>query len=165
VFINLCITVKFWNFHVVPDISICMFLTRNFTLINLLSPFLFFQINVRCSDRNFAYKLTDEMHDPWIKKLFLGFARTSEFNGPREPNAPNPMIQEVCTEFPIPEPMLQLPYRIFGSSPPMSNFDPAKMLTVSLPLFLVHSVCTFSCTILSSICTHNFKSMWILLAL
>ncbi|CAM0873203.1 unnamed protein product [Alopecurus aequalis] len=88
-------------------------------------------INVRCSDRNFAYKLTDEMHDPWIKKLFLGFARTSEFNGPREPNVPNPMIQEVCTDLPIPEPMLQLPYRIFGSSPPMSNFDPAKMLTDS----------------------------------
>uniref|UniRef100_A0ACD5XKY0 Uncharacterized protein n=1 Tax=Avena sativa TaxID=4498 RepID=A0ACD5XKY0_AVESA len=88
-------------------------------------------INVRCSDRNFAYKLTDEMHDPWIKKLFLGFARTSEFNGPREPNVPNPMIQEVCTVLPIPEPILQLPYRIFGSSPPMSNFDPAKMLTDS----------------------------------
>lgn len=88
-------------------------------------------INVRCSDRNFAYKLTDEMHDPWIKKLFLGFARTSEFNGPREPNAPNPMIQEVCSVSPIPEPILQLPYRIFGSSPPMSNFDPAKMLTDS----------------------------------
>lgn len=88
-------------------------------------------INVCCSDRNFAYKLTDEMHDPWIKKLFLGFARTSEFNGPRIPNGHNTLIQEVCTDFPIPEPMLQLPYRIFGSSPPMSNFDPAKMLTDS----------------------------------
>lgn len=98
----------------------------------LLSPFLFFQINVCCSDRNFAYKLTDEMHDPWIKKLFLGFARISEFNGPRIPNGHNTLIQEVCTDLPIPEPMLQLPYRIFGSSPPMSNFDPAKMLTVSL---------------------------------
>uniref|UniRef100_A0A453HZP4 Chromatin-remodeling ATPase INO80 n=1 Tax=Aegilops tauschii subsp. strangulata TaxID=200361 RepID=A0A453HZP4_AEGTS len=89
------------------------------------------QINVCCSDRNFAYKLTDEMHDPWIKKLFLGFARISEFNGPRIPNGHNTLIQEVCTDLPIPEPMLQLPYRIFGSSPPMSNFDPAKMLTDS----------------------------------
>lgn len=88
-------------------------------------------INVWCSDRNFAYKLTDEMHNPWIKKLFLGFARTSEFNGPREPSGPNPLIQEVRTDLPISEPMLQLPYRIFGSSPPMSNFDPAKMLTDS----------------------------------
>ncbi|KAG8063353.1 hypothetical protein GUJ93_ZPchr0003g17346 [Zizania palustris] len=88
-------------------------------------------INVWCADRNFAYKLTDEMHDPWTKKLFLGFARTSEFNGPREPISPHPLIEELHTDFPFPEPMLQLPYRIFGSSPPMSNFDPAKMLTDS----------------------------------
>uniref|UniRef100_A0A0E0K5K8 Chromatin-remodeling ATPase INO80 n=1 Tax=Oryza punctata TaxID=4537 RepID=A0A0E0K5K8_ORYPU len=86
-------------------------------------------INVWCADRNFAYKLTDEMHDPWAKKLFLGFARTSEFNGPREPTSPHPLIEELHTDLPFPEPMLQLPYRIFGSSPPMSNFDPAKMLT------------------------------------
>ncbi|KAL5210687.1 hypothetical protein ABZP36_006310 [Zizania latifolia] len=88
-------------------------------------------INVWCADRNFAYKLTDEMHDPWAKKLFLGFARTSEFNGPREPISTHPLIQELNTDLPFPEPMLQLPYRIFGSSPPMSNFDPAKMLTDS----------------------------------
>lgn len=95
-------------------------------------PFLSFQINVWCADRNFAYKLTDEMHDPWAKKLVLGFARTSEFNGPREPTSPHPLIEELRTDLPFPEPMLQLPYRIFGSSPPMSNFDPAKMLTVSV---------------------------------
>jgi len=88
-------------------------------------------INVWCADRSFAYKFTDEMHDPWAKKLFLGFARTSEFNGPRQPIAPHPLIQELNTDLPILEPMLQLPYRIFGSSPPMSNFDPAKMLTDS----------------------------------
>jgi chromatin-remodeling ATPase INO80 len=75
------------------------------------------------------------MYDPWAKKLFLGFARTSEFNGPRQPIAPHPLIQELNTDLPIIEPMLQLPYRIFGSSPPMSNFDPAKMLTVSLHHF------------------------------
>ncbi|CAL4931007.1 unnamed protein product [Urochloa decumbens] len=88
-------------------------------------------INVSCADRNFAYKFTDEMHDPWAKKLFLGFARTSEFNGPRQPAGLHPLIQELHTDLPILEPMLQLPYRIFGSSPPMSNFDPAKMLTDS----------------------------------
>ncbi|XP_062211289.1 chromatin-remodeling ATPase INO80-like [Phragmites australis] len=88
-------------------------------------------INVWCADRNFAYKFADEMHDPWAKKLFLGFARTSEFNGPRQPVGIHPLIQELHTDLPIPEPMLQLPYRIFGSSPPMSNFDPAKMLTDS----------------------------------
>jgi DNA helicase INO80 len=75
------------------------------------------------------------MHDPWAKKLFLGFARTSEFNGPRQPAGLHPLIQEVHTDLPILEPMLQLPYRIFGSSPPMSNFDPAKMLTVSFHHF------------------------------
>ncbi|CAN6312749.1 unnamed protein product [Urochloa humidicola] len=88
-------------------------------------------INVWCADRNFAYKFTDEMHDPWAKKLFLGFARTSEFNGPMQPVGLHPLIQELHTDLPILEPMLQLPYRIFGSSPPMSNFDPAKMLTDS----------------------------------
>ncbi|WVZ56940.1 hypothetical protein U9M48_007401 [Paspalum notatum var. saurae] len=88
-------------------------------------------INVWCADRNFAYKFTDEMHDPWAKKLFLGFARTSEFNGPRQPVGLHPLIQELHTDLPMIEPMLQLPYRIFGSSPPMSNFDPAKMLTDS----------------------------------
>nr|ABF95950.1 transcriptional activator, putative, expressed [Oryza sativa Japonica Group] len=88
-------------------------------------------INVWCADRNFAYKLTDEMHDPLAKKLVLGFARTSEFNGPREPTSPHSLIEELHTDLPFPEPMLQLPYRIFGSSPPMSNFDPAKMLTDS----------------------------------
>nr|CAB3500805.1 unnamed protein product [Digitaria exilis] len=90
-----------------------------------------FEINISCADRNFAYKFTDEMHDPWAKKLFLGFARTSEFNGPRQPVGLHPLIQELHTDLPILEPMLQLPYRIFGSSPPMSNFDPAKMLTDS----------------------------------
>jgi DNA helicase INO80 len=88
-------------------------------------------VNVWCADRNFAYKFTDEMHDPWAKKLLLGFARTSEFNGPRKPVGLHPLIQEVHTDLPILEPMLRLPYRIFGSSPPMSNFDPAKMLTDS----------------------------------
>ena len=85
------------------------------------------------------------MHDPWAKKLILGFARTSEFNGPRKPVGLHPLIQEVHTET-ILEPMLQLPYRIFGSSPPMSNFDPAKMLTVSLHHFccvMLHIVFMF----------------------
>ncbi|KAI4996329.1 hypothetical protein ZWY2020_048120, partial [Hordeum vulgare] len=46
------------------------------------------------------------------------------------PPARAPPINK-CIDLPIPQPMLQLPYRIFGSSPPMSNFDPAKMLTDS----------------------------------
>ena len=95
------------------------------------------------------------MHDPWAKKLILGFARTSEFNGPRKPVGLHPLIQEVHTDLPILEPMLQLPYRIFGSSPPMSNFDPAKMLTVSfhhfscVMLHIVAHVYFFTCIISS----------------
>lgn len=86
------------------------------------------------------------MYDPWAKKLILGFARTSEFNGPKQPVAPHPLIQELNTDLPILEPMLQLPYRIFGSSPPMSNFDPAKMLTVSLYHFCC--VMQHNCTLM-----------------
>jgi hypothetical protein len=102
------------------------------------------------------------MHDPWAKKLFLGFARTSGFNGPRQPVALHPLIQELNTDLPILEPMLQLPYRIFGSSPPMSNFDPAKMLTVSLHHFCC--VMWHNCTLLfmfalSSADLHNFITL------
>ncbi|KAJ6847284.1 DNA helicase INO80-like [Iris pallida] len=70
--------------------------------------------------------MVEELHNPWAKKQFLGFARTSEFNGPRMPCGPHYLIKEKDTQ-----PMLQLTYRIFGSSPPMRSFDPAKMLTDS----------------------------------
>lgn len=106
------------------------------------------------------------MYDPWAKKLFLGFARTSEFNGPRQPIAPHPLIQELNTDLPIIEPMLQLPYRIFGSSPPMSNFDPAKMLTVSLHhlcCVMLHN-CTLLFMLLSSAGLHNFIPLLVLFA-
>ncbi|XP_062117836.1 chromatin-remodeling ATPase INO80 isoform X2 [Humulus lupulus] len=88
-------------------------------------------VDAHCSDRNFAYKMTDEQHSPWIKRLLVGFARTSEFNGPRKPNAPHHLIQEIDSELPISQPALQLTYNIFGSSPPMQSFDPAKLLTDS----------------------------------
>ncbi|WOK93553.1 DNA helicase INO80 isoform X1 [Canna indica] len=86
-------------------------------------------IHSRCSDRSFAYQITEELHHPWMKKLFLGFARTSEFNGPR-PIHPHHLIEEISESHVI-DPIFQLPYRIFGSSPPMQSFDPAKMLTDS----------------------------------
>ena len=60
----------------------------------------------------------------------MGFARTSEYNGPRKPDGPHHLIQEIDSEVPVSEPALQLTYNIFGSSPPMRNFDPAKLLTV-----------------------------------
>lgn len=63
----------------------------------------------------------------------MGFARTSEFNGPRKPDGPpHHLIQEIDSELPVAQPALQLTYKILGSSPPMQNFDPAKLLTVSV---------------------------------
>ncbi|KAM3338361.1 chromatin-remodeling ATPase INO80 isoform X1 [Capsicum galapagoense] len=88
-------------------------------------------INAHCSDRNFAYKMLEELHHPWIKRLLVGFARTSEFNGPRKPGAAHHLIQEIDSELSITQPALQLTYKIFGSCPPMQPFDPAKMLTDS----------------------------------
>lgn len=80
--------------------------------------------------------MIDNLHHPWVKKKFVGFARTSEFNGPRRPNYPHPLVQEVDEESHSVPPILELTYRIFGSCPPMQSFDPAKMLTVYSRFFL-----------------------------
>ncbi|XVF56192.1 hypothetical protein PTKIN_Ptkin06aG0098600 [Pterospermum kingtungense] len=88
-------------------------------------------ITAQCSDRNFAYRMTEELHHPWVKRLLIGFARTSEYNGPRMPESPHHLIQEIDTELPVARPALQLTYKIFGSCPPMQSFDPAKLLTDS----------------------------------
>ncbi|KAF8102126.1 hypothetical protein N665_0201s0411 [Sinapis alba] len=89
-------------------------------------------VNVHCSDRNSAYRITEEMHQPWLKRLLIGFARTSEANGPRKPSSlSHPLIQEIDSELPVVKPALQLTHRIFGSCPPMQSFDPAKLLTDS----------------------------------
>ncbi|CAA0829860.1 DNA helicase INO80 [Striga hermonthica] len=88
-------------------------------------------INLHCSDRNFAYMMTEEWHNPWLKRLLVGFARTSDCNGPRNPLTTHHLIQEIDAELPVSQPALQLTYKIFGSCPPMQPFDPAKMLTDS----------------------------------
>ncbi|XP_022748348.1 DNA helicase INO80 isoform X1 [Durio zibethinus] len=88
-------------------------------------------ITAQCSDRNFAYRMTEELHHPWVKRLLIGFARTSKFNGPRRPDGPHHLIQEIDSELPVERPALQLTYKIFGSCPPMQSFDPAKLLTDS----------------------------------
>ncbi|XP_023543755.1 DNA helicase INO80 [Cucurbita pepo subsp. pepo] len=88
-------------------------------------------IGAHCSDRNFAYQTVEQLHDPWVKRLFIGFARTSDFSGPRKPNGPHPLIQEIDSEIQVSQPALQLTYSIFGSCPPMQSFDPAKLLTDS----------------------------------
>ncbi|KAL1312465.1 hypothetical protein HN51_039075 [Arachis hypogaea] len=87
-------------------------------------------VGVHCSDRNFYYKMIEQFHNPWIKRLFVGFARTSECNGPRMPDCHH-LIEEIDSELPVSQPALQLTHSIFGSSPPMWNFDPAKLLTDS----------------------------------
>lgn len=89
-------------------------------------------INVHCSARSFAYKTIEELHNPWIKRLFIGFARTSDGIGPREPRGPSHhLIQEIDLELPVAQPILHNTFKIFGSCPPMQSFDPAKMLTDS----------------------------------
>ncbi|KAJ7972181.1 DNA helicase INO80 [Quillaja saponaria] len=88
-------------------------------------------IGAHCSDRNFAYKMIEELHDPWVKRLFVGFSRTSEYNGPRKPDGPHHLIEEIDSELPVSQPALQLTYKIFGSCPPTRSFDPAKLLTDS----------------------------------
>ncbi|QCD96973.1 DNA helicase INO80 [Vigna unguiculata] len=88
-------------------------------------------IGLHCSNRNFYYKMIEELHDPTVKRLFVGFARTSDYNGPRKPDAPHHLIQEIDSELPVSHPALQLTHSIFGTSPPMRNFDPSKLLTDS----------------------------------
>uniref|UniRef100_A0A7N0TWC5 Chromatin-remodeling ATPase INO80 n=1 Tax=Kalanchoe fedtschenkoi TaxID=63787 RepID=A0A7N0TWC5_KALFE len=89
-------------------------------------------VDVQCSDRNFSYKAVEELHNPWVKRVLLGFARTSDCNGPWMPNGPpHHLIQEIDSELPVSQPVLQLTYKIFGSCPPMRSFDPAKLLTDS----------------------------------
>ncbi|KAK5803856.1 hypothetical protein PVK06_031505 [Gossypium arboreum] len=88
-------------------------------------------IGAQCSDRNFAYRITEELHNPWVKRLLIGFARTSEYNGPRMPDGPHCLIQEIDSQLPVARPALQLTYKIFGSCPPMQSFDHAKLLTDS----------------------------------
>ncbi|XP_023741476.1 chromatin-remodeling ATPase INO80 isoform X1 [Lactuca sativa] len=90
-------------------------------------------IDAECPDRDFAYRKAEELHNPWIKRLLLGFARTSESNGPNKPNdgAIHHLIQEIDSELPVVQPALELTHKIFGSCPPMQSFDPAKMLTDS----------------------------------
>lgn len=76
--------------------------------------------------------MIEERHNPWVKRLLVGFARTSECNGPRQPDGPpHQLIKEIDSELPVVQPALELTYKIFGSSPPMQSFDPAKLLTVS----------------------------------
>jgi DNA helicase INO80 len=89
--------------------------------------------------------MMEELHQPMVKRLLTGFARTSTFNGPRKPEPLHPLIQEIDSELPVSQPALQLTYKIFGSCPPMQSFDPAKLLTVQTSLILESFYLTQNC--------------------
>lgn len=77
--------------------------------------------------------MIEDLHNPWIKRLLIGFARTSDYSGPRKPYCPpHPLIEEIDSELPVSQPALQLTHTIFGSCPPIQSLDPAKLLTVSV---------------------------------
>lgn len=86
------------------------------------------QIEMLCSDRGLTYQREEEMQNPWIKRLLVGFARTSDRNGPAVPALPHHLIEEQDLQVHSQQPLLGLPYHIFGSSPPLQSFDFAKML-------------------------------------
>ncbi|KAG6552261.1 hypothetical protein Mapa_006111 [Marchantia paleacea] len=95
------------------------------------------QIDIVCSDRGFSFQRTEELQDPWMKRLLVGFGRTSDFNGPSLPRAPHHLVAEQAVKIKVQEPLLSLPYRIFGSAPPVRSFDFAKMLTDSGKLHIL----------------------------
>eukprot|EP00897_Mesotaenium_endlicherianum_P002362 jgi/Mesen1/2153/ME000152S01239 len=103
----------------------------------VVPPVLAPQVNVCCSDRSFAFQRQEELHHPFLKRLLVGEARTSEGAGPRVPPSNHPLIQECEEPAHAPAPLLSAPHRVFGSSPPMQSFDFAKMLTDSGKLHML----------------------------
>lgn len=95
--------------------------------------FLYFfvlQVEVWCSDRSFTYQQTEHLKNPLALKLILGFARTSPESGPYMPESDPPLIEELEKVGEI-KPLMETPFRVFGSSPFVKFTDFAKMLTVS----------------------------------
>ncbi|KAG0597031.1 hypothetical protein M758_UG305700 [Ceratodon purpureus] len=89
------------------------------------------QISVMCSDRGFVSQRIEELENPLVKQFLVGFARTSESNGPAMPGTLSSHTEKshVCTR--LLQPLLGITFRIFGSAPPLQSFDFAKMLTDS----------------------------------
>lgn len=90
-----------------------------------------FQINVLCSDRGLVSQRVEELENPLMKRYLVGFARTSENNGPAMPLPLSAPVDESDVRARLIQPLLGIPFRIFGSAPPLQSFDFAKMLTVS----------------------------------
>lgn len=89
------------------------------------------QISVMCSDKGFVSQRIEELENPLVKRFLVGFARTSERNGPALPSSLSSSMEEsvVCTR--LLEPLLGISFRVFGSAPLLQSFDFAKMLTDS----------------------------------
>ncbi|KAJ7554405.1 hypothetical protein O6H91_06G138700 [Diphasiastrum complanatum] len=88
-------------------------------------------VKVACSNRGFAYQQIEEWQNPWMKKLLVGYSRTSEHNGPAVPYISSPVIQECEVKDCLKQPLLGPTFQIFGAGPPLQSFDFAKMLTDS----------------------------------
>lgn len=79
-----------------------------------------------CHDGFFSHKETEDLHNPWIKKLLIGYGSMPKSSPPRS----HPLIEEIDSELSFSQPALKLTYDIFGSCPPIQNSHPAKMLAV-----------------------------------
>lgn len=73
---------------------------------------------------------TEELENPKMKRFLVGFGRTSENNGPSMPLPLSAPIEESDVRARLIQPLSAIPFRIFGSAPPLQSFDFAKMLTV-----------------------------------
>lgn len=74
---------------------------------------------------------TEELENPIVKRFLVGFARTSD-NGPAMPLPLSAPIEENEVRARLIQPLLAIPFRIFGSAPPLQSFDFAKMLSVRI---------------------------------
>lgn len=85
-----------------------------------------------CSDRGLFLQRIEELQNPRVKQLLVGYARTSENNGPAIPLPLSSPIEESEVRARVLQPLFAVPFRIFGSAPPLQSFDFAKMLTVRI---------------------------------
>jgi len=112
------------------------------------------QINVMCSDRGLVSQRIEELENPTVKRFLVGFARTSDSNGPAMPLPLSGPIEESEVRARLIHPLLGIPFRIFGSAPPLQSFDFAKMLTVSIRMWYERK-CWFSSGNTIFLCSGN----------
>ena len=89
------------------------------------------QISLMCPDRGLVSQRIEELDNPRVKRFLVGFARTSENNGPAMPFPLSVPTEERQVRARLFQPLLGIAFRIFGSAPPLQSFDFAKMLADS----------------------------------